>query len=362
MARPGETTIGSSPPSASDDGAGAGTFPAPDPPAARPETSGTAILHAHAWTPTEGLRHVTTVEEIETAFADPTSRIWVDVEDVSLALLERLGACLGLHPLVIEDIAERNQRAKLEHTGDLMHLVMFALSWDEELHTVELDIVVGERFLLTSHPPEWRPLKTRDVGRLGIEHFLSRGTDLLLYAVVDPVVDGYFPVIDRLSDEIDLLEDQVVASPSKVVLERLFRIRRDLLQVRHMVGPEREVFNQLTNRDNPLIAESRLIYFRDVYDHLIRVTDELDTHRELISGALEAYLSTINNGMSDIMKRLTAVTAVLAGIGAVAGIFGMSEAGAALNLVEAPGFWFVTGFVLLIGLVILVYFKRIDWI
>ena len=180
--------------------------------------------------------------------------------------------------------------------------------------------------------------------------------------MVDPVVDGYFPIIDRLSDEIDMLEDQVVANPSKPVLERLFRIRRDLLEVRHMVGPEREVFNQLTNRDNPLIAEGRLIYFRDVYDHLIRVTDELDTHRELISGALEAYLSTINNGMSDIMKRLTAVTAVLAGIGAAAGIFGMSEAGGALNLVEAPGFWIVTGFVLLIGVAVFFYFRRIDWI
>ena len=93
-----------------------------------------------------------------------------------------------------------------------MHLVMFALTWDEELRPIELDIVLGPRFLLTSHPPEWRPLKTRDVARLGVEHFLSQGTDLLLYAVVDPVVDGYFPVIDRLSDEIDLLEDQVVAS------------------------------------------------------------------------------------------------------------------------------------------------------
>ena len=138
-----------------------------------------------------------------------------------------------------------------------MHLVMFALTWDEELRPIELDIVLGPRFLLTSHPPEWRPIKTRDVARLGVEHFLSQGTDLLLYAVVDPVVDGYFPVIDRLSDEIDLLEDQVVANPSKPVLERLFRIRRDLLEVRHMVGPEREVFNQLTNRDNPLIAQER---------------------------------------------------------------------------------------------------------
>ncbi len=342
----------------------------PTPESATPRTDGPSvsmtmsgsILHGHAWSASAGLRHLSTIDEVEAAYADPESRLWVDVEDVDAGLLERLGRCLGLHPLVVEDIAERNQRAKLEETRDTMHLVMFALTWDEQLRPVELDIVLGARFLLTSHPPEWRPLKTRDIARLGVDHFLSRGTDLLLYAVVDPVVDGYFPVLDRLSDEVDLLEDQVVASPGKPVLERLFRIRRDLLEVRRMVGPEREVFNQLTNRENDLIDPTRLIYFRDVYDHLIRVTEELDTHRELVSGALEAYLSTINNGMSDVMKRLTAVTAVLAGIGAVAGIFGMSEAGAALNLVEAPGFWIITLFVLAIGLAILIYFKRIDWI
>lgn len=326
------------------------------------ETPRDGILHGFSWSEAAGLRSVDSVDAIAAALADPASRVWVDVEDASAALMERLGGCLGLHPLVIEDIAERNQRAKVEYTDDIMHLVMFAMIYADDLRPVELDIVLGPRFLLTSHPPEWRPVKTRDLARLGVEHYLSKGVDLLLYAVVDPVVDGYFPVMDRLSDEIDLLEDEVVSAPTKPVLERLFRIRRDLLEVRHMVAPEREVFNQLTNRDNPLISRDQLIYFRDVYDHLIRVTDELDTHRELLSGALEAYLSTVNNGLSDIMKRLTAVTAVLAGIGAGAGIFGMSEAGAALNLVEAPGFWIITGFVLFVGVAVFFYFRRIDWI
>jgi magnesium transporter len=319
-------------------------------------------LIVHAWSPGGGARRLSELDAVEEALADADARVWVDIEDASSATLERLGACLGLHPLVVEDIAERNQRAKVEYTEDVMHLVLFALVDTDELRPVELDIVLGHRFLLTSHPPEWRPLETLDLRRLGVDHFLRSGTDLLLYAIVDPVVDGYFPVIDRLADEIDRLEDDVVANPGRDVLERLFRIRRSLLEVRHTVSPEREIFNQLTNRENPLIEPDRLIYFRDVYDHLIRVTDELDTHRELTAGALEAYLSTVNNGLSDVMKRLTAVTAVLAGIGAFAGIFGMSEAGTALAFGEAPGFWVVTAIVGLVGLVVFLYFRRIDWI
>jgi magnesium transporter len=145
-------------------------------------------------------------------------------------------------------------------------------------------------------------------------------------------------------------------------VERLFSARRSLLLLRRAVSPEREVLSQLTNRDNPLIDQEALPYYRDVYDHLVRITDELDTHRELLSGALDAYLSTVNNTLSDVMKRLTAVTAVLAGVGAVAGIFGMSEATNALDFREGSGFWLVTGLVLLVGAIITWYFRRIDWI
>ena len=159
----------------------------------------------------------------------------------------------------------------------------------------------------------------------------------MLYAIVDPLVDGYFPVLDRLGDQIDELEDEVVRQPDPEVVERLFRARRELLQVRHTVTPEREVFNQLTNREMGLIAPDRIIYFRDVYDHLIRITDELDTYRELVAGAIETYLSTINNNLSEIMKRLTSITAILAGVGAVAGIFGMSEAASAFQFTEGGG-------------------------
>ena len=185
----------------------------------------------------------------------------------------------------------------------------------------------------------------------------------LLYAVVDAIVDGYFPMVDRLSDVIDELEDQVVRSPTEQVVERLFRVRRDLLLVRKVVTPEREVLNQLTNRENELIApRATLIYFRDVYDHLVRITDELDTHRELLSSALEAYLSTVNNNLSDIMKRLTAVTAVLAGRRGRGRHLRHERGGDCPDAWRAVASGSSTGIVHAVGVAIFAYFRRIDWI
>lgn len=327
------------------------------------EDGGTLVVHT--WSERDGLLRTTDGEglrAIEAAIADPSVRVWADLEDVPHATLAQVAGLLGIHELVIEDMTKRNQRAKIEHTDGTMHIVLYALSYERRLHAWEVDLVVGPRFLLSSHPPEWRPIETVEMDRRGVEHYLSSGIDYLLYAIVDPLVDGYFPVMDRFSDEIDRIEDEVVRDPRKPVLERLFRVRRELLRIRHTVSPEREILNQLTNRENPIIAPERVIYFRDIYDHLIRITDDLDTHRELVSGALEAYLSTINNGLSEVMKKLTAVTAVLAGAGAVAGIFGMSEAGAALDLREGLGFWIVAGLVLAVGSGVFAYFRKIGWI
>ena len=251
--------------------------------------------------------------------------IWIDVEAPIEATLIGLARCLQLHPLIVEDIVERNQRAKVELTGETIHLVMFALQFNGELTTSEMDIVLGQRFLLTSHPPDWDPHDSLHLRR-GVGRLLREGPDFVLWAIVDWLVDGYFPVFDKLGDEIDQLQDDVISRPNRWLVERLFQVRRDLLAIRHAVNPQREIFNQLTNRDLPLIREDRVVYFRDVYDHLIRLTDELDSYREVVGTTLDAYLSTVNNNLSEIMKRLTSITAILAGIGAAAGIFGMSEA------------------------------------
>ena len=196
-------------------------------------------------------------------------------------------------------------------------------------------------FLLTAHDASWDP---RDGNHLrgGVGPILTHGPDHLLWAISDDIVDGYFPFADRLGDAIDEVQDAVVRKTDKESLERLFFLKRELIDVRRAISPVREVFNQLTNRDTPVIDEDEIVYFRDIYDHVIRLTDELDNYRELASATLDVYLTTINNNLSVIMKRLTGVTVILAGIGAVGGIFGMSEAGNALSGSEAYGFWLVT--------------------
>jgi magnesium transporter len=301
--------------------------------------------------------------ELPRAIGRRAARLWIDVARGSVELKTRVGTILGMHPLLIEDITERDQRAKLEQVDDLLHLVLFCLGFDDgQIYERELDFVLGRRFLLTSHSEWWDPMTTRHLLRVGPADMMGRGLDHLVWALADDVIDGYFPILDELGDEIDALEDRVVASADRRLLERLFELKRAVIQVRRVTSPEREMFNILSSREGTLISEPERLYYRDAYDHLIRLTDELDTYRELASAALEAYLSTVNNNLSLIMKRLTGVTVVVAGIGALAGIFGMSEAQAAFRLDEGPGFWIITFGCLFLAALAVWLLRRIDWI
>ena len=275
--------------------------------------------------------------------------------------LAAVAATLGLHPLIVEDIGERNERAKVEHVGDVIHLVLFALTRNDHIHVDELDFVLSRRFLLSVHPSSWDAHAAHQL-KLGLGPAMTRGLDYLLWALVDSVVDGYFPIFDRLADEIDDLQDRVIYKPDRETLEEVFGLKRELIRIRHVIGPSREIFNQLTNRDDELISEGQLLYFRDIYDHLVRLTDDFDSSRELVAATVEVYLSTINNNLSLIMKRLTGVTVVLAGVGALGGLFGMSEAGPALAGQELTGFWIVVLVSLVLGAIAVGVLRWIDWV
>ncbi len=291
----------------------------------------------------------------------PDACVWVDLLGPSPEQVEAVGSALALHPLIVEDVLEGNQRAKIETTDGVIHIVLFALDRTDSLAINEIDIVLGLGFLMTVHDGSWDPRQSHQL-RSNLSVVMAHGADHLLWAISDDIVDGYFPYADRLGDAIDQIQDAVIAQPTPQTLERLFALKRELIEVRRAASPTREVFNQLTNRDLSLIDEKEIVYFRDVYDHVIRLTDEMDNYRELASATLDVYLTQINNNLSVIMKRLTGVTVILAGVGAVAGIFGMSEAGAAVGGQEAAGFWFVTAMTVAAAAGAAVFLRRIGWI
>jgi magnesium transporter len=301
------------------------------------------------------------LELLTLAVGRTEASVWVDLTNPSPAQARQVGQILRLHPLIVEDVLEGNQRAKIESTGGAVHIVLFHLAYDAEVVATELDVVLGRGFLLTSHSGAWDPRTGHHLAS-GLAPVLGRGPDHLLWAIADDLIDGYFPFADRIGEAIDEVQDDVIRRASPDTLEQLFTLKRNLIEVRRAISPVRDVFNQLTNRDEALIDPEEVVYFRDIYDHVIRLTDELDNYRELASATLDVYLTQVNNNLSIIMKRLTGVTVILAGIAAVTGIFGMSEAGAVFRGGEAGGFWIVTVCIVGIAVLAAAILRRIDWI
>lgn len=332
--------------------------PAVGEPGASAPTAGTIrVVSWRAGQTTEA----TESDGLEGLVAADDGRVWVDLTDPPPDLVERIAREVGLHPLVAEDIIESNERAKVELVGEFIHIVMFTLSRDPETEVHEVDFVLGKGFLLSVHPATWDPGSAHQL-KLGVGTLLARGPDFLLWALVDGIVDGYFPIFDSYADEIDDLEDAVIGSADRDTLQRLFKLKRELIRLRHVVAPSREIFAQLTSREFEAIGEAQVFYFRDVYDHLIRLTDEFDTFRELVTGTLELYLSTINNNLAVIMKRLTGVTVILAGIGAIGGLFGMSQATPGLAGQEGFGFYFITVTSIVVAALAVWVLRRIGWL
>lgn len=267
-------------------------------------------------------------EALADAVALQEGALWVDMTGPTAEDQHVLADVFKFHPLAIEDTLKQAQRPKLEEYDGYFFMTFHAVRPPAQrgmsVSLQEIDLFGAPRCVVTVHAHPVPALEEAR-SRLGKAAGSQRvHADYVLYTIVDSAVDTYFPIIDRLDASLDRLEDHLFLRPSPRALDQLFHIKRSLLYLRRVSTPLRDIFNVLTRHDSGLVRPQTLVYYRDVYDHLLRITDLVDTHRDLLTGAMEIYLTVISNRLNEVMKVLTIVTALL-GVGAViTGFFGMN--------------------------------------
>lgn len=313
-----------------------------------------------------GLDQPIAVEAISDVLHDAGELLWVDVQDPSPADLARIAEEFAFHPLAVEDAHRAHQRPKIDIYDDFIFLVFYTLPIRDplpegDLAPAEIDLFVGRNYVVTVHYGEMPVLsEVRDRWRRNTHIVSDHPAAMLVYSILDTIVDDYFPFVDDLADQIEELEERVLHQADQQTLHELFRFRKELIGIRRVLGPERDLLNVLVRRDTPIFDQATIVYFQDVYDHILRVTDAIDTYRDLISSALDAYLSAASNRLNQVMKTLTAASIVLMTVTLVASIYGM-------NFVHMPelgwryGYLWALGLMAALAAVLLGVFRRKDY-
>lgn len=308
-------------------------------------------------------------KEFAALIAHPGGLLWVDMdsenENCCKPVLEEV---FKFHPLAVDDALEETHVPKLDDWGQYLYMVLYSIQFNPEkeelLDLEELDIFLGNGYLVTYHQ---RPVPSLDdIWELCQRdlRYLQRGEAFLLYHLADDLVSHYMPTVESLDEIIDEIEDQVLYQPHRQTLERIFTLKRTLLRLRRLLMPQREVFNKLSRGGLPVIEGDEGMYFRDVYDHLVRIYDITESLRDLVGGTLDTYLSAINNRMNEVMKTLTVITTLFMPLSFLTGFFGMNFFQAVAPLDAWTGktaFLIVMGAFLAVPLGMVLWMRRREW-
>ena len=290
--------------------------------------------------------------------------VWADVSDPTSQDFIELAEEFQFHPLSIEDCQRTHQRPKVEEYPGYYFIVLYEAELvgpHDHLELRELNIFLGSNYLVTVHS---KPIRAISTARRLWQEWTDRaehGAGMVAYLLIDAIVDDYMPLLDILSDHMDELEDQIFDDFEPASIEEIFRIKKQLLYLRRTVTPLRDVFNTLLRREQPIFARETHVYFQDVFDHIIRVADTIDTLRDLLGSTMDAYLSIQGNRMNMVMKRLTSIATILMSVTLVSSIFGMNFH-LMPELSWKYGYVFALSAMVFIGLVLYVYLRRVKWL
>jgi magnesium transporter len=299
-------------------------------------------------------------------FTDKPTVTWININGLhQLDIIEKIGEHFNVHPLVLEDIVNTGQRPKIEDFIDYIFVTLKMLRYsDKEKKTKaeQVSLILGSNFVISFQENDgdvFDPIRQRikaDKGRIR-----KMGADYLAYALMDAIVDNYFTILEKLGDRIEDFEEELVVNPKPETLQAIHHLKREMIFLRKSVWPLREVINRLERWESSLINKSTSIYFRDVYDHTIQVIDSVETFRDMLSGMLDIYLSSVSNRMNEVMKLLTIIATIFIPLTFIAGVYGMNFRFMP-ELEMSIGYPVVLLVMLFIGILMFAYFRKKKWL
>jgi len=310
-------------------------------------------------------------KEVETipeclSFVDEQRIAWINIEGVhQLDTIRRAGEDFDLHPLTLEDIVNTEHRPKMESYDDYLFVILKMFRYNEAEHRLEVEqvsLVIKPGLLLSFQEQNGEVFDpVRDRLRAANGRMRKEGSDYLAYALMDAIVDHYFVVLEQLGERIDFLEEELISAPERTTLHEIHELKREMITLRRSVWPLRELINSMIRCESGLIRESTLLFLRDLYDHIIQIIDTIETHRDMLSGMVDIYLSSLSNKMNEIMKVLTIIATIFIPLTFIAGVYGMNFK----YMPELDWSWGYPAVLLLMtaaGVTMLVYFRKKRWI
>ncbi|HLC64607.1 MAG TPA: magnesium/cobalt transporter CorA [Candidatus Nanoarchaeia archaeon] len=288
-------------------------------------------------------------------------QLWVDVTNLTKKEAELLKKIFGIHPLTLEDLSKTHTRIKVEEFPNYLFCVFYGIKDIENGELEELDFILGEKFIITNHYHGIAAYEELKSNKDRLEELFKEGNDFVFHHLLDTQIDNYFPVLDVLDDEVENIEEEVTKGVNPAIVKKILEMKRHLILIKKAALPQREKLSYLLLKGSRHISRKAEPYFRDLYDHSIRVCDSVDNHREAITSAFEVYMSAVNNSTNDIMKMLSVVATIALPLTVISSIYGTNFK--ILPGAEFPyGFWLMIVLMLLISGVMFHYFLKRGWV
>ena len=291
---------------------------------------------------------------------------WINVDGLhETDVIEKLGKCFDIHPLVQEDILNTDQRPKMEDYEKYFFFVLKMLSIDEKTHQIQseqVSLILGNNFVISFQETVGDVFDyVRERIRKGKGRIRKMGADYLVYSLIDAIVDNYFSILEKIGDKVESMEHDVISDPNPELLQHIYNLKREMIYLRKSVWPLREVINGLLREDSKLIKKGTHVFLRDLYDHTIQTIDTIETFRDMISGMLDIYMSSVSNKMNEVMKVLTIFAAIFIPLTFIAGVYGMNfKYMPELSIQWAyPAVWII---IIIVSVSLLAFFKHKRWL